>query len=642
MKKALFILLLICVQHSFAQKQTNFWYFGQLAGLNFTSGTPAAITNGAIYTTEGSSTISDASGNLLFYTDGVSVWNKNNAVMPNGTGLYGDMSTTQSALIIPKPGSSSLFYIFTLDDEGGSNGLRYSIVDMTLNAGNGDVTTKNTFLKNNMTEKLTAVFHCNGTDIWVAVHEFNTNTFYAYLVTSSGVNMPVISSVGPVEVDVHGQMKFNTNGTKVVCTRDTVIDATPATYQGKAFLDVFNFNSTTGVVSNPQILSLNNHQKTYGVEFSPDNSKLYVSYYDVTGINGDNSYLDQFDLSAANIQGSQTALGTSTAPSILRSLQLGPDGKIYVAKSNGPFVCVINSPNLAGASSNYVDNAINVDPGGMGAMCMLGLPGFIQSYFNVNFPNVPCAASVTANFKSSDTTICKNTCINFTDLSLGSPTSWHWTFTGATPTSSNIQNPQTVCYATAGTYTVKLVVSNGTAKDSMTEQIIVNASTINAGPDIIISPGQSTQLNATGNTSYTWTPATNLSSSTIANPVANPTVTTTYVVNGTTNNCGNTDSVTVFVEINCNGNVFVPTAFSPNGDGQNETECIMGNCIETLNFFIYDRWGEKVFETTDQKFCWDGVFRGKQMDSGIFVYYLKATFTNGKEITKKGNISLVR
>ncbi|HXU26078.1 MAG TPA: gliding motility-associated C-terminal domain-containing protein, partial [Bacteroidia bacterium] len=196
--------------------------------------------------------------------------------------------------------------------------------------------------------------------------------------------------------------------------------------------------------------------------------------------------------------------------------------------------------------------------------------------------------------------------------------------------------------ATAGTYTVKLVVSNGTAKDSMTEQIIVNASTINAGPDIIIAPGESTQLNATGSTSYTWSPATSLSSSTVANPIANPTVTTTYVVNGTANNCGNTDSVTVFVEINCNGDVFVPTAFSPNGDGQNETECIMGNCIETLNFFIYDRWGEKVFETTDQKICWDGVFRGKQMDPGIFVYHLKVTFTNGKEITKKGNISLVR
>ena len=635
MKKSLFVLLLIYVQCSFAQKQTNFWYFGTLAGMDFTSGSPAAITNGALNTAEGCAAISNASGNLLFYTDGVKVWDKTNTQMPNGFGLLGDPSTTQSALIIPNPGNTNLYYIFTLPAEGGGN-FCYSVVDMTLNSGKGNVTTKNTSLKANVTEKMSAVYHCNGHDIWIAIHEWSSNAFYSYLITNSGISTPIISNTGPIHTDVHGQMKFNTSGTKIACARDTIISTNPPPGTGNGFLDVFNFNNTTGVVSTPVILSLN-HQKVYGVEFSPDNSKIYATYYDVAAASG----VAQFDMNASNVQASEVILNTSSNPDIY-SLQLGPNHKIYVAREGTPLIDAIGSPNLAGTSANYTSGVINLDPASIGAYCLLGLPGFIQSYFNINFPNVPCVAAVTANFQSSDTTICKNTCINFTDLSLGSPTSWRWTFQGASPALSNVQNPQTVCYATAGTYTVKLVVSNGTAKDSMTEQIIVNAATINAGPDVIISPGESTQLNATGSTSYTWNPVTALTNTAIANPVANPTVTTTYVVSGTANNCGNTDSVTVFVEINCNGDIFVPTAFSPNGDGQNEMECIMGNCIETLNFFIYDRWGEKVFETTDQKICWDGVFRGKQMDPGIFVYYLKASFTNGKEITKKGNISLVR
>lgn len=90
------------------------------------------------------------------------------------------------------------------------------------------------------------------------------------------------------------------------------------------------------------------------------------------------------------------------------------------------------------------------------------------------------------------------------------------------------------------------------------------------------------------------------------------------------------------------GELFVPTAFSPNNDSQNDFECVYGRCIEELLFSIYDRWGEKVFETTDSKQCWDGTYRGKPMNTGVFVYYLNATFKSGESVTKKGNIGLVR
>lgn len=90
------------------------------------------------------------------------------------------------------------------------------------------------------------------------------------------------------------------------------------------------------------------------------------------------------------------------------------------------------------------------------------------------------------------------------------------------------------------------------------------------------------------------------------------------------------------------GELFVPTAFSPNNDSQNDLECVYGKCIESLLFSVYDRWGEKVFETEDQQQCWDGRYRGKLMNTGVFVYTLQATFKSGESVTKKGNIGLVR
>src|SRR5262249_20065706 len=146
-----FTVLLCCFQTTFSQLQATHWFFGTLAGLDFSSGSPVVVS-GAINTNEGTASISDSLGNLLIYTDGVNVYNRNNAQMPNGSGLFGDASTTQT-IIVPNPGSSNIFYIFTIDDEGGPDGLNVSTVDMSLQGGNGAVTLKNFHLRDLMTEK---------------------------------------------------------------------------------------------------------------------------------------------------------------------------------------------------------------------------------------------------------------------------------------------------------------------------------------------------------------------------------------------------------------------------------------------------------------------------------------------------------
>ncbi len=642
-KVFVFIIFITCFHFSFSQNQTNFWYFGVLAGVDFTGGSPAVVTNGAINTSEGVASIADSAGNLLFYTEGINVYNRNNVQMPNGFGLLGDVSTTQT-IIVPNPGNSNLFYIFTLDDEGGPDGFNYSVVDMSLQGGDGDVTIKNSFLHSSMTEKLAATYHCNNHDIWVMTHEWFSNNFLAYLVTDSGISAPVVSSIGLNHTDVHGQLKFNNAADKIACTRDTVISPFPS-YLGIAAVDLFDFNNITGIVSNPVLLTLNNHQNSYGIEFSPDNSKLYVTFYDVTGVNGGTSGLAQFNMTASSIDSSKLTVATSFDQDMY-ALQMASDNKIYVSRNIKPFISVVNNPNLTGGACNFVDNPMNLDPGGMGLVARLGLPGFVQSFFNPSFPNIPCITStINANFSASDTLFCRGQCINFTDTSTGPVTSRAWTFSGATPSSSSAVNPVNICYPSTGTFNVRLIVSDGSSNDTIIKTVtVVPTPVVDAGADVTIAGGDSVTLHATGTaTSYSWTPSTGLSATNIADPVATPSVTTTYTVMGTgSNNCIFQDEVTVFVDETPCGNIFIPTAFSPNSDGENDIECVLGDCIVTMHFAIYDRWGEKVFETSDQNDCWDGTYKGELMNTASFVYYFNAILTSGEEISQKGNISLIR
>ena len=141
---------------------------------------------------------------------------------------------------------------------------------------------------------------------------------------------------------------------------------------------------------------------------------------------------------------------------------------------------------------------------------------------------------------------------------------------------------------------------------------------------------------------YSWSPSSGLSCTNCQNPIAGPIGTTTYTLQVTNDSgCVAVSQITVTINYDC-GEVFVPNGFSPNADGENDLECVYGRCIETIYFAIYDRWGEKVFDTSDPKQCWDGMFRGQAMNTASFVYYLNAKLVTGETLTKRGNINLVR
>ena len=200
----------------------------------------------------------------------------------------------------------------------------------------------------------------------------------------------------------------------------------------------------------------------------------------------------------------------------------------------------------------------------------------------------------------------------------------------------------TITNLTAGTYTCTVTDANGCTM--VTTVVVGSAGTVtaNAGVDVTITQGQSTQLTGTGGNSWNWAPSGSLDCATCQNPVATPSVTTTYILTVTDSlGCSDTDTITVFVDIEC-GDLFLPTAFSPNGDGENDVYCVRSNCIKYMQFEIYNRWGELVFLTTDPQICWDGTWREKPCEAAVFTFFLRGEMLDGTPIEKEGNISLIK
>ena len=280
-----------------AQKEAGNWFFGVNAGLDFNSGTPMNLSGSELISNEGCATISDRNGNLLFYSDGNTIWNRSHNILQNGDNLLGHHSSTQAALIIPKPGSRTLYYVVTVDkpnyyltEDDPISGINYTLVDMTLDGGLGGVVNnqKNehlvTYNPNNSTEnefkcseKITAVLHADGISYWAITHFIDK--FYAFKIDYNGIHAtPVISSTGQtvnpalddegINKTAIGYLKVSPNGKKLAIAHSSTTAGSPRTgtkKSGKVFL--YDFNAANGSVTNVQ--SLISSEYPYGVEFSP-------------------------------------------------------------------------------------------------------------------------------------------------------------------------------------------------------------------------------------------------------------------------------------------------------------------------------------------------------------------------------------
>lgn len=165
---------------------------------------------------------------------------------------------------------------------------------------------------------------------------------------------------------------------------------------------------------------------------------------------------------------------------------------------------------------------------------------------------------------------------------------------------------------------------------------------VSAGPDVSMLFGDGVELIASGGTNYQWYPPLGLSCDTCSSTMANPTASQGYTVTTyDSHNCRLIDSV--LVTVNFNSSVYIPNIFSPNGDGVNDVLFVMGHGIRTMELVVFDRWGEKVFETTDQSQGWDGTFRGQLLNPAVFVYQFTAELDDVVQpVVSKGNITIVR
>ncbi|TMI63068.1 MAG: PKD domain-containing protein [Bacteroidetes bacterium] len=431
------ILLLILNLYSISQQWNN-WYFGARAGITFNSGSPVVITNSFMNASEGCATVSNSAGSILFYTDGIKVWDRTNNFMPNGTNLFGHGSTTHAAIVVPKPRDTNRYYVFTADaaDHDFTNGYRYSEVDMTLNGGLGDVTAnRNVLLYTPCTEKLAAVRHPNGIDYWVITKEWNNNRYRVYKIDCGGINTtPIISDVGVI----HGgttQPYFGGIGTIKVSPDGRKIAAAITGGPGCG-VQILDFNTATGQLSNPVFLTgyFEPALRPYGVEFSPNSSLLYVS-------SGNNKDVFQYDLSSNNETTINASKYTTITNDFHNAMQLGPDNKIYVTDFFSDHLSVINNPDVYGVGMNFAEAVIALN----GRLCFAGLPAIIGNSTAAPLPPIDFTYSfINCYVQFSGTT-----------NGLSGTFRWHWDFgDGVTDTFQTVRHS----YRGSGSYNVQLTV----------------------------------------------------------------------------------------------------------------------------------------------------------------------------------------
>jgi gliding motility-associated-like protein len=326
------------------------------------------------------------------------------------------------------------------------------------------------------------------------------------------------------------------------------------------------------------------------------------------------------------------------SPSYTWSFAPVNSGTILTAPSTQPMIFIPGTP----AVSSLITFSVYTYYSGM--------PGCISAVDTVSMRVLNCnppAASFTTVTKND--TICTKGCVTFMNTTTGgNPQTLHWYFPGGKPDTSSVKFP-VVCYNVPGTYTVALAVTNPYGYDSVIVRkyiVVVDTPNTKGLRDTCIRFGQSVQLQGLYASYYSWTstnpPFNTLSCTSCPYPIASPTVTTRYVVTGyNSKKCKYNDTVDVCVIFDC-GEMFVPNAFSPNGDQINDKLYVRGKCLSNFVFQVFNRWGEKVFETSDQTVGWDGTFNGDLMNTGVFVYRLEGTTVDNEPFSMKGNVTLIR
>jgi len=610
------IIVLFFLSPLSAQKEASIWYFGENAGMDFNQGDPIPLTDGALNTIEGCASICASDGNLLFYTDGVSVWNKNHWMMPNGFELMGDPSSSQSGVIIPNPGSPNIYYIFTVDEGGGANGFRYSEVDMNLQGGLGDVTLKNNPLFSPSCEKITAVRHQNNGDIWVIGHFYGNNSFYAYLVSSAGVETtPVISNTGIIieafSDNALGYLKAAPSGKKVAIAN-----------RGQGIVEILDFDNSTGILSNPITLpefSPNAHGP-YGLEFSTDGRYLYVT--EEVYIN--KARLFQYDLEAGSLNDIiDSEFMVAQSNQYFGALQMAPDEKIYLAKFQENSLGVIHNPDGAGNNCDFELDGFDLG----GQISTNGLPTFITSFFSI------------IDFSLQGDCFGNPTFFELINSNNQDSILWDFGDPQSGDSNTSIELEPSHVFSDTGSFTITLLAFSDEGIDTVTHDIFIKGPFIDLGKDTTLCMEETLLLNANWpGADYLWQDNSTQSTFEVESEGL-------FWVTLSADGCEYTDSISVSF-IDCSCEIKLPNAFTPNNDGVNDIFRLIppiDACSFTdFNFKIFNRWGTLIFESDSELSGWDGRYENKPVPSDAYIYIISYRLNDDTHGELKGDVTLIR
>jgi len=505
MKKSIFIVFyfFVLLSTNLAQNQANIWHFGHYIGLDFNGGEPTSIADVPQNHSNASSTICDENGNFLFSCNAKEIINRNGFTMQNGDNIIGNWHSSQGIVIVQKPGSDNLYYVFSVDfGQPLDLGMHYSVVDMNMDGGLGAVTSKKNIEIEagfDAFDKLNAVRHKNGKDIWIVTRKFTEGSYAAFLLTENGFDPnPVLSPA--IVRDVYdydctvGTMKISFDK-KYLVTAFKYEDG--AFYLDQAF-EICKFNDKTGEVELLYTLCKNagiylTHFSPSTVEFSPDSKVLYLTFENNSTTP---KIMELYQYNVSKIEDSVSFVESEIliASGPVNGLQLARDGKIYCTGfdyGSYDYISVINKPWEKGTACDFQADAIY-----MGSEVVTWfLPNQLLDYL----------------YRFEWDNNCSGVPINFKPNFIPEPQNIIWDFGDGSATTTELWPVHT--YDQAGEYEISVVVHyyptdnypNG--RIERTSRVIeINASPqVDLGPDMEICEGSSVDLTAGSDPGfYVW------------------------------------------------------------------------------------------------------------------------------------------
>jgi uncharacterized protein (TIGR02145 family) len=538
-KKIIFITLLSLINFElFSQGEFNIWYFGLHAGVSFNFNPPIALSDNNPMGFMATSTISDSLGNLKFYSDGKSIYDKYLNLMPHGNGLGGSGWAQQGVLAVQKLDDDSSYFLFTVDlcewpYNSPHSGLQYSIINMRLNNKLGDIDPfqKNISLYSGYyaSSAMTGIRAHNNKDVWIIVRiQDSTNHFASYKISSTGLDTIPVISLSSVQFEMSEDgpsvhfLRVSPDGNKLACIYASIIPP---------LIEYCSFNDTTGIITpiytfNPTLGFPPYY--CHSLEFSIDNSFLYVlGHNNPLNLNGIFQY-NTNSQDSSQMKQSEVLVGYYYGAT--NKLQRGPDHKIYLSEYYKDSLGVINQPTLQGNLCDFQASSFSLN----GHKCLYGLPDFLDRYY----------------VYIHQTNDCLGDSVYFTGAIWPPADSVRWDFGDPLSGSKNHSTSDTAyhAYSSPGQYTVMLYIRHIDHRTDTAWQVvtILPGPQPALGPDRTICVGDSVifDAGACAGCIYEWSDLTHGLMNIGNNQTYTAHIAAQYMAKVTgSNNCSGTDTV---------------------------------------------------------------------------------------------------